>query len=53
MSHTGWYGDPAGATQDEAKVFVAEIGAEIAARLEGVLQALATVQPGGQPGGAS
>jgi creatinine amidohydrolase len=53
MSHTGWYGDPAGAAEDEAKVFVAEIGAEIAARLEGVLQALATVQPGGQPGGAS
>ena len=50
MSLTGWYGDPAGATEDEAKVFVAEIGAEIAARLDGVLQALATVQPGGQPG---
>ena len=51
MSLTGWYGDPASATEDEAKVFVAEIGAEIAARLDGVLQALATVQSGGQPGG--
>jgi creatinine amidohydrolase/Fe(II)-dependent formamide hydrolase-like protein len=53
MSLTGWYGDPAGATEDEAKVFVAELGTEIAARLDGVLKALATVQPGGQPGGSS
>ena len=58
MSSTGWYGDPAGATEDEAQVFVAEIGAEIAARLDGVLKALATVQPrwvqpGLQPGPGS
>jgi creatinine amidohydrolase len=46
MSLTGWYGDPGGATEDEAKVFVAEMGTEIAARLDGVLRALATVQPG-------
>jgi creatinine amidohydrolase len=48
MSLTGWYGDPAGATEDEARVFVAEIGADIAARLDGALTALATLQPGDQ-----
>jgi hypothetical protein len=54
MSLTGWDGDPAGANEDDAKVFVAEMGADIAARLEGVLQALATVQPGGfAPGGSA
>ena len=45
MSLTGWYGDPAGATEDDARRFVTELGAEIAARLDGVLAALATVQP--------
>jgi len=44
MSKTGWYGDPEGATEQEAREFVAELGAEIAARLGGVLEALATVQ---------
>jgi creatinine amidohydrolase len=53
MSLTGWYGDPAGATEDDARQFVTELGAEIAARLDGVLAALATVQPGSPvlPGG--
>jgi creatinine amidohydrolase len=46
MSKTGWYGDPEGATEQEAREFVAELGAEIAARLGGVLEALATVQSG-------
>jgi creatinine amidohydrolase len=46
MSPTGWYGNPEGATEQEAHEFVAELAAEIAARLDGVLEALATVQPG-------
>jgi creatinine amidohydrolase len=46
MSPSGWYGDPRGATQDEARAFVADLGAQIAARLNGVLGALAAVQPG-------
>ncbi len=45
MSATGWYGDPAGATEQEARVFMAELGAEIAGRLAGVLEALTQVQP--------
>jgi len=45
MSATGWYGDPEGSTEQEAREFVAELGAEIAARLGGVLEALASVQP--------
>jgi creatinine amidohydrolase len=44
MSSTGWYGDPDGATEREAREFVAELGAEIAGRLCGVLEALAQVQ---------
>jgi creatinine amidohydrolase len=51
MSKTGWYGDPEGATEQEAREFVAELGAEIAARLGGVLEALATVQSGTVPSG--
>lgn len=47
MSLTGWYGNPEGATEAEARAFVTELGAEIATRLRGVLTALATVQPGG------
>jgi hypothetical protein len=46
MSATGWYGNPEGATEQEAREFVADLGAEIAARLRGVLAALAEVQPG-------
>jgi creatinine amidohydrolase len=46
MSAAGWYGSPAGATEQEARSFVASLGTEIAARLRGVLEALATVQPG-------
>ena len=46
MSPAGWYGDPAGATEQEAREFVAGLGAEIADRLIGVLDALAQVQPG-------
>jgi creatinine amidohydrolase len=46
MSPTGWYGDPDGATEREAREFVAGLGAEIAGRLRGVLEALAQVQPG-------
>ena len=46
MSSTGWYGDPQGATEQEAREFVADLGAEIASRLAGVLDALAQVQPG-------
>jgi creatinine amidohydrolase len=54
MSVTGWYGNPEGATETEAREFVTVLGAEIAARLTGVLAALATVQPGTpvQPGTA-
>ena len=48
MSQTGWYGDPAGATEEDAGRFVTELGAEIAERLDGVLAALSTVQPGGE-----
>jgi hypothetical protein len=50
MSPTGWYGDPDGATEREAREFVAGLGAEIAGRLRGVLEALAQVQPGGSGG---
>jgi creatinine amidohydrolase len=46
MSATGWYGNPGGATEQEAREFVAQLGAEIASRLAGVLEALAQVQPG-------
>ncbi|MBO0770721.1 MAG: creatininase family protein [Actinobacteria bacterium] len=46
MSATGWYGNPEGATEQEAREFVAELGSEIAARLRVVLAALAEVQPG-------
>jgi creatinine amidohydrolase len=46
MSATGWYGNPGDATEPDARDFVAALGAEIAARLRGVLAALATVQPG-------
>jgi creatinine amidohydrolase len=49
MSATGWYGDPAGATEQDGRAFVASLGAEIAARLNGVLEALAAVQPGSPP----
>lgn len=54
MSATGWYGDPEGATEQEARDFVAQLAAEIAGRLAGVLEALAQVQPGppGPAGGA-
>ena len=45
MSETGWYGNPEGATEAEARAFVADLGAEIATRLRGVLEALAEVQP--------
>lgn len=47
MSATGWYGDPAGATEEEARSFVTSLAAEIAARLNGVFEALAQVQ--GEP----
>jgi hypothetical protein len=50
MSSTGWYGNPEGATEQEARQFVTELGAEIASRLRGVLEALAEVQPGGPAG---
>jgi creatinine amidohydrolase len=50
MSATGWYGNPEGATEQEARQFVAGLGAEIATRLQRVLAALAEVQPG--PAGA-
>jgi len=50
MSSTGWYGNPEGATEQEARQFVAELGTEIASRLRGVLEALAEVQPGVRPG---
>ena len=46
MSKTGWYGNPEGATEADARAFVADLGEEIAARLRGVLAALAEVQPG-------
>ena len=45
MSRTGWYGHPQGATEEEARAFVSELGAEIATRLQGILAALAEVQP--------
>ena len=45
MSKTGWYGSPEGATEADARAFVADLGAEIATRLRGVLEALAEVQP--------
>lgn len=45
MSVTGWYGNPEGATETEAREFVTVLGAEIAARLSHVLEALGTVQP--------
>ncbi len=52
MSRTGWYGSPQGATEAEARAFVADLGAEIAARLQGILAALAEIQPAaaGSPG---
>jgi creatinine amidohydrolase len=46
MSASGWYGDPQGATEQEAREFVTELSAQIASRLAGVLDALAQVQPG-------
>jgi creatinine amidohydrolase len=46
MSSTGWYGNPEGATEQDARAFVADLGAEIARRLDGILAALAEVQPG-------
>jgi creatinine amidohydrolase len=45
MSLTGWYGSPEGATEQDARAFVTELGAEIATRLRGVLAALTTLQP--------
>lgn len=51
MSRTGWYGNPEGATEAEARAFVADLGTEIAARLRGVLEALAEVQPAPAAGG--
>lgn len=45
MSQTGWYGSPQGATEEEARAFVSELGTEIATRLQGILAALAEVQP--------
>jgi creatinine amidohydrolase len=45
MSETGWYGDPSEATEEEARSFVASLGAQIADRLNSVLRALAKVQP--------
>lgn len=45
MSTTGWYGDPGGATEEEARSFVASLAEEIAGQLNGVLEALAKVQP--------
>jgi creatinine amidohydrolase len=53
MSATGWYGDPSGATEEQARSFVASLSAEIAARLNGVFDALATVQPGSAAAGAA
>lgn len=50
MSATGWYGDPAGATEAEARSFLTSLAEEIAARLSGVFEALAQVQPGPGPG---
>lgn len=50
MSATGWYGNPGGATEEEARSFVAALAEEIAGRLSGVFEALATVQPGPAPG---
>jgi creatinine amidohydrolase len=50
MSATGWYGDPAGATEAEAATFVAALAERIADRLAGVLGALAKVQPPGPAG---
>jgi creatinine amidohydrolase len=51
MSATGWYGDPSGATEAEARSFVESLAEEIAGRLSGVFEALAKVQPsaGGGP----
>lgn len=50
MSRTGWYGDPAGATEQDARDFVSRLGASIAAQVEDTLQALAVLQPGpGRP----
>ncbi len=46
MSATGWYGDPAGATEAEAREFVAALAGQIAGRLTGVLDALSVLQPG-------
>jgi creatinine amidohydrolase len=50
MSRTGWYGDPAGATEQDARDFVSRLGADIAAQVENTLTALAALQPGpGEP----
>lgn len=49
MSTTGWYGDPGGATEAEARSFVASLAEEIAGRLSGVFEALAKVQPAEGP----
>ena len=48
VSATGWYGDPAGATESEALLFVADLARTIAERLAGMLAALAEVRPGVQ-----
>ncbi|HET9719814.1 MAG TPA: creatininase family protein [Solirubrobacteraceae bacterium] len=45
MSPSGWYGDPAGATEAEAEAFLRELSGEIAGRLSGVLEALDELQP--------
>jgi creatinine amidohydrolase/Fe(II)-dependent formamide hydrolase-like protein len=49
MSATGWYGDPSGATEAEARSFVESLAEEIAGRLSGVFEALAKAQPTGGP----
>lgn len=45
MSPSGWYGDPDGATPEEAVAFLDELAREIAMRLRGVLEALDELQP--------
>lgn len=45
LSATGWYGDPQGATTDDAARFLSELATEIAGRLGGVLEALDVLQP--------
>lgn len=46
MSRSGWYGDPEGATEQEARDFVSRLSASIASQVEDTLQALAALQPG-------